>query len=172
MHDENDSDNKHGSRDTSPTISQKRLRERELTPFVERDDIAELSEMVLDAELGDSPMAAIPSTASRKQTRHVDVMSNDVPREDVPMVEAVQPLQGTPRTPSQTKPMATGTSKGTPTPVSRPKHGKPKLADFDNQASMVVMTANEIFRALLLSEDPFPDESKQLMWIKGAWTLA
>ena len=147
--------------------------------------------MVLDTELGDSltlvEQATVPSTdgtVSRKRAHHTAVVSDNDEPQNVPVSEAIRPLQGTLCTLSKTAPATTGrsknvlkgTSKGSSTPSSTPasssKHGKPKLADFDNKTSTVITTACEIFRALLLSEDPFPDGSKQLIWIKGAWTLA
>jgi hypothetical protein len=46
--------------------------------------------MILDAEFGDSPTAAISSTALRKRIHYVVVVSDDEPQEDVPaMLEAV-----------------------------------------------------------------------------------
>jgi hypothetical protein len=42
LHDKNYADKKHGSRDATPTIGQKRLGKHELTLFVECDNITEL----------------------------------------------------------------------------------------------------------------------------------
>ncbi|KAH7904076.1 hypothetical protein BJ138DRAFT_965792, partial [Hygrophoropsis aurantiaca] len=54
----------------------------------------------------------------------------------------------------------------------RPKGGRPKAGDYDEPVREVLGTAIELFRATLLSENPFPSSSQELEWAKSAWREA
>ena len=48
----------------------------------------------------------------------------------------------------------------------------PKMADYDLATCTVLDTAIDIYAALLLTEDLFPDGVKELDWAQGTWSLA
>lgn len=49
---------------------------------------------------------------------------------------------------------------------------RPRASDCDPTMLPVVKTAIEIYRALLLTENPYPTAKQEGNWVKGAWTLA
>jgi len=49
---------------------------------------------------------------------------------------------------------------------------RPKAAQYESSAREVILEAASIYRILIFTEDAFPEPSKQIEFIKRAWTIA
>ena len=54
-------------------------------------------------------------------------------------------------------------------PKTERRHGRPKAGDFNDVDKELVLAAANIYRALLASQDAFPNTSMEVMLVKKAW---
>ncbi|TBU21789.1 hypothetical protein BD311DRAFT_782729 [Dichomitus squalens] len=47
--------------------------------------------------------------------------------------------------------------------------GKPKASDYEAHASRMIVRACRFYSVLICTEDPFPDDEKQVLWADKAW---
>ncbi|TBU53922.1 hypothetical protein BD310DRAFT_951807 [Dichomitus squalens] len=47
--------------------------------------------------------------------------------------------------------------------------GKPKASDYESHASRMIIRACHFYSVLICTEDPFPDDDKQVLWADKAW---
>jgi hypothetical protein len=55
------------------------------------------------------------------------------------------------------------------TPKIERKNGRPKAGDYDDSGKELVLAAANIYRALLVSQDAFPNNSTEVRLVKKAW---
>ena len=54
-------------------------------------------------------------------------------------------------------------------PKTERRHGQTKAGDFNDADKELVLAAANIYRALLASQDTFPNTSMEVMLVKEAW---
>lgn len=52
------------------------------------------------------------------------------------------------------------------------KKGRPKASDFDDTSQQLINLANSYYRALIATNDPFPDTARELEFLHLSWAYA
>lgn len=112
---------------------------------------------------------------SKKRARTEQCDDNDEIQEVFPDTQCQQSEDIKPLVPVKDEPMDIDMPKLKPHALSPPllaTKGRPKAGNYELATRQILLTAIEIYCAILLTEIPFPTSSQEIDWAKGAWQMA